>query len=204
VDGQADRPALLGQRARHGLADPPGRVGGELEAHRVVELLDRADQAEVALLDQVEEWHAGLRVVARDRHHKPEVRLDQLALRCLVALVLAARELALLGRREQPAVADLAHVELERILRRLGDRNDLFLLVVGLLPGLRLRLRDGLGSGLVLERLEAGQQFEAWLGGVGNGLEDGLCGVGLHLGSVSAFCAQALRNPLKPVENNLR
>ena len=105
------------------LADPPRRVGRELEAHRVVELLDRADQAEVALLDQVEQRHAGLRVVARDRHHEPEVRLDQLSLRRLVALVLAPGELALLGGCQQAAVADLAHVELEGILRRLGDGN---------------------------------------------------------------------------------
>ena len=33
VDGQADRPTLVGDRARHGLANPPGRVGRELEAH---------------------------------------------------------------------------------------------------------------------------------------------------------------------------
>ena len=55
VDGQPDRAALLGERARDRLPDPPGRVGRELEAERVVELLDRADQAEVALLDQVEQ-----------------------------------------------------------------------------------------------------------------------------------------------------
>ena len=115
VDGQADRPALVGERAGDRLANPPGRVRRKLEAELVVELLDRADQAEVALLDQVEQRHAGLRVVARDRHHEPEVRLDQLALGGLVALVLAAGELALLGRREQRPVADLADVELERV-----------------------------------------------------------------------------------------
>ena len=44
VDGDADRPRLVGDRPRHRLADPPGRVGGELVAAPVVELLDRADQ----------------------------------------------------------------------------------------------------------------------------------------------------------------
>ena len=117
VDGKADRAALVGERTRHGLADPPGRVGRKLVAHLVVELLDRADQPEVALLDQVEERHAGLRVVARDRHHEPQVALDQAPLRELVAEVLAPGELALLRRREQPAVADLADVELQRVGR---------------------------------------------------------------------------------------
>ena len=60
----------------------------------------------------------GPRVVAGDRHHEPQVRLDQLPLRHLVALVLAARELPLFLAREQRAAADLAHVELERVRGR--------------------------------------------------------------------------------------
>ena len=118
VDREADRAALVGERAGDRLADPPGRVGRKLVAHAVVELLDRADQAEVALLDQVEQRHAGPRVVARDRHHEPQVRLDQLPLRVFVALVLAARELALLLARQQRAVADLADVEPQRVAGR--------------------------------------------------------------------------------------
>ena len=113
--GQADRAALVGERAGDRLADPPGRVRRELVPHPVVELLDRADQAEVALLDQVQQRHAGLRVVARDRHDEPQVALDQAALGARVAEILEARELPLLGRREQPPVADLADVELERV-----------------------------------------------------------------------------------------
>ena len=172
VHGQTDRPALLGERARDGLANPPGRVGRELEAHLVVELLDGADQAEVALLDQVEERDAGLRVVPRDRHHEPEIALDQPSLRRLVALVLAPGELALLGGRQQAAVADLAHVELERILRRLGDGDGRVLGVVGLL-GL-----DLLGILLpILGLVERRQQLEMRLRGC---LEDRLGGVRLH------------------------
>jgi hypothetical protein len=49
--------------------------------------------------------------------NEPEIRLDQLPLRLLVALVLAPRELALLRPREQAPVADLANVEPEWILR---------------------------------------------------------------------------------------
>src|SRR5262249_60986702 len=109
------------------LADPPGRVGRKLEAHAVVELLDRADQAEVSLLDQVEERDSGARVVARDRHDEAPVRLDQLALRLLVALILAPGELAPLLPGEQRAVSDLADIEPQRVageralvVRRLG------------------------------------------------------------------------------------
>ena len=61
VHGDADRARLVGDRARDRLADPPRRVRRELVALAVVELLDRADQAERALLDQVEEARARAR-----------------------------------------------------------------------------------------------------------------------------------------------
>ena len=116
MDGKADRATLLCECARDGLLDPPRRIGRELEAHRVVELLDGADEAEVPFLDEVEEWDVGACVVPRDRHHEPQVRLDELALRRLVAQVLAPGELALLRRRQEAAVADLADVELQRVV----------------------------------------------------------------------------------------
>src|SRR5205085_6457719 len=46
VDRNANRPGLVGDRPRHRLPDPPGRVRRELVALPVVELLDGADQAE--------------------------------------------------------------------------------------------------------------------------------------------------------------
>jgi hypothetical protein len=164
VDGEPDRPPLVGERARDRLPDPPGRVRRQLVAHLVVELLHRADQAQVALLDQIEQRDARLRVVARDRHDEPEVRLDQLALRVLVPLVLPARELALLGGRQERAVADRADVELERILRlrgvALGELVGLLGVVV--VRGLGLVLRLGLGV-LLLRLVRGGHELEVRL-----------------------------------------
>ena len=42
MDGQSDGPALVGDGARDGLANPPRRIGGELESAAVLELLDGA------------------------------------------------------------------------------------------------------------------------------------------------------------------
>src|SRR5207302_10380654 len=53
VDGDADRPRLVGEGPGDRLADPPGGVGAELVAFAPVELLDGADQPEVAFLDPV-------------------------------------------------------------------------------------------------------------------------------------------------------
>ena len=63
------------------LPDPPGRVGRELEALGVVELLDGADQPEVALLDQVQQRHAAAGVALGQRDDQPQVGLEQVRLR---------------------------------------------------------------------------------------------------------------------------
>ena len=99
VDGQADGAARVGDAALDRLTDPPGRVRGELEALAPVELLDRVDEAEVALLDQVEERHARRLVALGDRDDESQVRLDELAL-CVFALADELLEVTLLGTRE--------------------------------------------------------------------------------------------------------
>jgi hypothetical protein len=73
VHWDADGPALVGDRARDGLADPPGGVRGELVAAAVVELLDRADEAERALLDEVQEREAAAQVALGDGDDEAQV-----------------------------------------------------------------------------------------------------------------------------------
>ena len=79
VHGQPDGAALVGHATGDCLPDPPGGVRGELEALGVVELLHRADQAEVAFLDQVQQRHAAAGVALRQRHHQSQVGLQQVA-----------------------------------------------------------------------------------------------------------------------------
>src|ERR671920_2513217 len=66
VHRNADRPALVGDRPRHRLADPPRRVRRELVAAPVVELLDRADEPERALLNEVEKGQPAADVAPGD------------------------------------------------------------------------------------------------------------------------------------------
>ena len=120
VDGHADRPALVGDRARHCLPDPPGRVGGELEPLAPVELLRRAHEPDRPLLDQVEERQPLVAVALRDRDDEAEVRLDHRLLRGVVAALDPLRELDLLGRREERHLADVLQEELQRVGRDLG------------------------------------------------------------------------------------
>ena len=125
VDRDADRPPLVRDRARDRLADPPRRVGRELVAAAVVELLDRADEAERALLDQVQERQAAAQVALGDRDDEAQVGLHHLLLGDQVAALdpLRERDLALGG--EQLDAADRAQVEAQRVQARLDREVDL-------------------------------------------------------------------------------
>ena len=121
MHGHADRAGLVGDAAGDRLADPPRRVRRELVAAAPVELLDGAHQAEVALLDQVEEQHAAADVALRDRHDEAEVRLDQRLLGRRVAALDALRERDLLLGGQQRHLADLAQVRAHRVVVAVAD-----------------------------------------------------------------------------------
>src|SRR5690606_15495018 len=57
-EGHAHRLRVPRDLARDGLTDPPRGVGREARADAMVELVDGAHEAEVALLDEVRERHA--------------------------------------------------------------------------------------------------------------------------------------------------
>ena len=108
VHGNADRARLVGNRTRHRLPDPPGGVGRKLVPAAIVELLDRADQPERTLLNQVKERQPATEVALGDRHDESKVRLDHLTLRRLVAPLDPLCEVDLLVGSEQRDASDLA------------------------------------------------------------------------------------------------
>ena len=98
VHRESDRPPGVRDASGDRLTDPPRGVGRELEPLAPVELLDRVHEPEVALLDEVQQREARGLVLLRDRHHEPQVRLDELALRVVAALGDAAQLLLARGR----------------------------------------------------------------------------------------------------------
>jgi hypothetical protein len=138
---------VVGNGPLHRLADPPGRVGRELVPAAPVELLDRAVEAERALLDQVEERHAEAAVALGDRHDQAEVRLDHAALGGAVAALDALGEHDLFRGGQKLVAADVREEELEAV----GGAGELGKLDRSGLGGL---LGDGL-AGLLLAHLEA-------------------------------------------------
>ena len=112
-------------RALDALANPPGGVGRKTEAALGIELLQRVDQAEIALFDQVEQRHAAIQVVLGDVHHQAQVVLDHLLARREIPGAHQARRRQFVCRRQQRLGADLVQVELGDILEQFefgGDR----------------------------------------------------------------------------------
>ena len=94
--GDANRPAGVVQAALDRLLDPQNRVGGELVATPVIELLGSADQPEHRLLDQVLHGEAVALVAAGELDDQAKVRVDEPLLGGQVALLDALGELDLL------------------------------------------------------------------------------------------------------------
>ncbi len=73
VHRDADRAALVRDRSRDRLANPPGCVGAEFVATSMLEFVDRSHQAGVAFLDQVQERQAAVAILFGDRNDQPQV-----------------------------------------------------------------------------------------------------------------------------------
>ena len=101
----------------HGLPDPPGGVGRELEAPPVVELLHRTHQTQVALLDQVEQWESPALIPLGHGHHQPEVALRHAPAGCLGAGFDLLCQLNLVRSGQQPETADLPEVRAQRVIQ---------------------------------------------------------------------------------------
>ena len=77
VHGQPHRAGRVVDPPPDGLADPPGGIGRELEAAAPVELVHRVHQAQVALLDQIQDRHLRRLVLLGDGDHQPQVGVDE-------------------------------------------------------------------------------------------------------------------------------
>jgi hypothetical protein len=130
VHRQPDLAPLVGQRAADRVADPPAGVGREAKALLVVVALDRLDEAEVALLDQVGERHAAVVEAAGDADDQPQVGLHEGIARGVTRARSARIDaLAVVGDRRvfttagglRPAHADPERQPLDGQHRRLGQ-----------------------------------------------------------------------------------
>jgi hypothetical protein len=107
VERDPHDPALLGQRLEDGLSNPPDGVGDELDALGLVELVGRADEAEVALVDQVGEGHALVLILLGHGNDESQVAADQLVESLRFPDANPLRQVDLFLLRDQRVLADL-------------------------------------------------------------------------------------------------
>ena len=84
MNGNTNGASLVGQRPADRMANPPARVGAESVTTVVVETLHRLHQADVPLLNEVDEREPASVVAAGNRHHQTKVRGDETILRSLL------------------------------------------------------------------------------------------------------------------------
>ncbi len=115
---QPERAALLRKSVQDRLPDPPHGVGDELDVLVGIELLGRVDQADVPLIDEIEEEDVGVAIALRIRDHEAEVGLDQLLQRRLVVLILldAPPQLPFPLRRQPRDPGNLLQVLIEQVV----------------------------------------------------------------------------------------
>jgi hypothetical protein len=106
IERHPDNAGLLGQRLEDRLADPPHRVADELDAFGLVEFVSRANQTEVAFVDQIGQGHALVLVLLGDAHDEPQVGSHQLVERLGVAELDPLREIDLVLPGDQRVLTD--------------------------------------------------------------------------------------------------
>ena len=77
MHGNANRARLVGNCAANRLANPPSGIGAEFEAERMIELVDRANQTDIALLNQVQKVEPATDVALGHTDHQTQVALGQ-------------------------------------------------------------------------------------------------------------------------------
>src|SRR6218665_1478071 len=127
VHRDADGARLVGDRARNGLADPPGGVGRKFVAAAVFEFVHGLHQADVALLYQVQELQATVGVLLGNRDHQAQVGFDHFLFgiaRGGLAFIHALVDDLELGQRHHHARLQVHQLLLQILDRRDVARND--------------------------------------------------------------------------------
>src|SRR5215203_142519 len=110
VYGNPYGPPLVSNRSLYGLTDPPRSIGGEPKAPVGVELPNRLDKTDVALLDQIFEGQTTPTRLLGYRDNKPQVLLDKSLAGSLITLLGPLGEVYLLLVSQELAPADSGKV----------------------------------------------------------------------------------------------
>ncbi|MOA19781.1 hypothetical protein D3C78_1401860 [compost metagenome] len=112
MDGQANGTGLVHDRPFDGLPNPPSGVGRKTETPLRVELLDRANQPQIALFNQVQQRKPAIDITPGDFHHQTQVTFDHALAPRRIATLRQPRKMNLFLWRKQRRKTDFIEVQL--------------------------------------------------------------------------------------------
>src|SRR4029078_8882792 len=136
IERNAQDARLFRESLKNALANPPHSVRDELDSFRLVELVSGANEAKVALIDQVRERNSLVLIFFRHGDDKSEVRPDKFVQRLLIIRANPASERDFLLARDERIDTDVTKVLIQRsfVVLRFSidrDRHCLMLLLTG-------------------------------------------------------------------------
>jgi len=130
MDRQADGTPVVHEETLHALAYPPGGVGRKTKAPLGIKLFQGMDQAQIALLYQIQEGNAPVQIAFGDIHHQAQIVLNHFLAGAKVTGPHRPGQRQLLIRRQQRFSTDFVEIELgdvvEYVHRRVGGAVLLF------------------------------------------------------------------------------
>ncbi len=127
MDRQADGAGLVHDGPLYGLADPPSGIGGKTKAAFRVEFLYRADEAKVALFDEIQQHQAAVVVATGDLDHQSQVGLNHALAGGFVASQRTTSVIDFFFGGEQGGEANLPQIELGSIHHLVDFRSHQFI-----------------------------------------------------------------------------
>src|ERR1700692_4551504 len=106
---------LLTSRAADGLPDPPGCIGSKVAATLIVKFLCRPHQAQVSLLNKINQGHSCASVAACNRNYQTQVTFNQPPASALVTNRRPLCQFNLFTMCQQPEAANVTEITLKSI-----------------------------------------------------------------------------------------
>ena len=116
MNGNPDGSGLIRNGAGDGLTNPPGGIGGKLVTLAVIKLFHRLDQAQISLLNQIQEQHPTAHISLCNADHQTQIGLGKALFRLLVPKLHPLCQLNLFLGGKKRNLTDLLQVHAHRIL----------------------------------------------------------------------------------------
>jgi hypothetical protein len=122
----SDGASLIGDRTSDTLTDPPRCIGRELKPSIRIEFINRSEESDISLLNEVEEPEPTTHILLRDRDNESEVRFCETFTGTHVTLLNEVSETDFLTRIDEREATDLIEIHADRVIRDIREVDLIF------------------------------------------------------------------------------